>query len=138
MQASLKRTMLNKTANMPRYGPWRFTAAGTSLTIDTNLPPGQDVLLRVSDLNFDAQTGYRAMVGYCVNECMAIEVAYLDLNWNAQSVITGTNNLAIPDALGLASLDFFNADRMQVDYSSTLQSLEVNFIKKFCHANLLV
>jgi hypothetical protein len=47
------------------------------------------------------------------------------------------NNLAIPGALGLVALDFFNADRMQVDYSSQLQSVEVNLVKKYCRANLL-
>lgn len=113
------------------------TAHDQPLVLDTTLPPGQDVVLRVSDLDFNNQAGYRAMVGYCVDECTALEVGYLDLDWNAQAVLTGTNNLAIPDALGLVSLDFFNADRMQVDYSSALQSIEVNLVKKFCRANLL-
>jgi hypothetical protein len=101
------------------------------VVIDTSLPPGADVVLRTGDLDFDNGPGFRVLVGREINECWSIEAAYLGISdVSASASVRDTNSLAIPGDLGLASLDFFNAARFQVDYSTRLHSLELNLLRE--------
>jgi hypothetical protein len=52
--------------------------------------------------------------------------------WSATSSVTGAGNLAIPGDLGLASNNFFGADRIGLRYNSQFQNLELNCIKSCC------
>ncbi len=100
------------------------------MVIDVNLNPGEDMLRSTGDLSPDVETGFRALLGYRINECTALEFSYFGVNdWNASTTVTGNNDLAIPGDLGLYSNDFFQADVMRLDYSSQLHSLELNAVR---------
>ncbi len=89
-------------------------------------------VLTTGDLQFSSNSGFRAMAGIELSKCQctALEFEYLGLNdITARAGAVGVNNLAIPGALGLASLDFFNADQITVDYSSNLNSGEMNYVR---------
>jgi len=103
------------------------------LVYDTGLAPGSNTLVSTRDFDFDFEPGIRVLFGWQVNECCAIEFGYLGgLNWASRIHVHGSNNLAIPGDLGLASNDFYNADEMRLDYSSNLNSYELNFVKTCC------
>jgi hypothetical protein len=66
-------------------------------------------------------------------ECCAWEFSYWGLyNWNADAVVSGAGDLAIPGDLGLASNNFFLADTIAVDYRSELHNVEMNCVKSCC------
>lgn len=54
-----------------------------------------------------------------------------------QRTATGSNNLAIPGDLGLASLNFFNADTIQARNAATQHSFEFNRSRPLGHVELL-
>jgi len=58
-------------------------------------------------------------------------------NWQSSATIVGNNDLAIPGDLGLASFDFFAADRIRLDYKSKLHSAEANIVQTIADDFLL-
>jgi len=104
------------------------------IVIDTSVPAsGDNTLLRTSDLTFSNEPGVRVLLGYQINQCHAIEFGYFSIfDWHGSATITGDDNLAIPGDLGLASNDYYNADVMRVDYSSTINSFETNWLWTHC------
>jgi len=62
-----------------------------------------------------------------------LELSYFGIfGWNANAVVTGPGNLAIPGDLGLASNYFLFADIIDVRYRSQMHNLELNCIKSCC------
>ena len=95
------------------------------------------VLLSTGDLQFDAGIGVRALVGHHVDDCRAWEVGYFGIfDTDASATVTGTNSLAIPPDISLASLDFFAADVMRVNHDSRLNNAEVNYVQQSCDDRL--
>jgi hypothetical protein len=89
-----------------------------------------DTVLAVDDLNFDSETGVRAVVGNRIDECHSWETGYLGVfDLDGSVAATGNNDLALPGELGVSSLDFFAADRIQLDYGSELHSAELNHLR---------
>ena len=114
---------------------WDRIGTGCSdvLVIDTD---DGSSLLSTDDLDFDGAGGMRFLVGWrprsCV-DCCAWELSYWGLyNWNADAVVTGAGDLGIPGDLGLASNNFFLADRIAADYRSELHNVEMNCVKSCC------
>ena len=96
---------------------------------DTNLAAGSDTVLAAPDPGFEFETGVRLMLGYRLGEPWALEGSYFSvLGITADEVITGNNNLALPD-LGAASIDFRDADMMRIDYRSDVESAELNLVR---------
>jgi hypothetical protein len=99
------------------------------VTDEGNALPGTTVLT-TSDPTFRWQPGVRLLVGWQQDACRAWEFSYFGIfNWQASATAIGNNNLAIPGNLGLASLDFFAADQMTLDYKSRLNNVEANFVR---------
>jgi hypothetical protein len=99
------------------------------VVIDVNRPPGDDVVLRTGDLDFDFESGFRALLGYQLKPCMAVEFVYFGVSdASASATAVGNDNLAVPGDLGLVSLDFFDADIMRVSYSAEMHNFEVNLV----------
>ncbi len=99
------------------------------VTDEGDATPGTTVLTTGS-AKFNLQPSFAALLGWQVDDCRAWELAYFGIyNWNGSAVATGNNDLAIPGDLGLASFDFFAADRMRVDYHSTLNNAEFNAVR---------
>jgi len=108
-------------------------AVNRQVVIDTGQPPGSNTLVLTRDFDFDFEPGVRVLLGYQINECHALEFSYLGgFNWGSRIHVVGSDNLAIPGDLGLASNDFWNADEMRLDYSSNLNSFELNCVKTCC------
>ncbi len=99
------------------------------VTDEGTTAPGTTVLTAGSP-TFDWQPGLRALLGWQLNDCRAVEVSYFGIyNWHGTATVTGDNDLAIPGDLGLASLDLFAADRIRLDYRSTLNNVEANLLE---------
>jgi hypothetical protein len=95
--------------------------------------PGPTVLTTGDLASSDANPGLRVMLGWKQDCDSAIELTYFGLwDLNSSRTVTGPDDLAIPGDLGLASLDFFAADRMVVTYQSQLNNFEVNYVRDCC------
>lgn len=93
------------------------------LNVNTN-----QVLLSTRDLDFNFRAGPRVGFGYQDNSGFALEGIYFGTQqWDSGvHTIQGMNDLRLPGDIALATFDFFGADRMRVDYTSTLHSAEAN------------
>jgi hypothetical protein len=89
--------------------------------------PGTTVLSTGAP-EFNMEAGARATIGWRATPCDAFELTYFGIfGMNASATATGDNSLAIPGDLGLASLDFFAAERMTLEYSAQLHNVELNY-----------
>jgi len=93
-------------------------------------------LFSTDDLDFNGAGGARFLIGWqphgC-SHCCAYEVSYWGMyNWNADGLVEGAGDLAIPGDLGLASNNFFGADTIVIDYQSELHNGEFNCIRSCC------
>jgi hypothetical protein len=80
-----------------------------------------------SDLSFGMAAGPRLATGWTSPSGCTAELVYFGMNNWASSVNSiGDNNLSIPGDLGLATFDFFSADRMDITYDSRIQNVEAN------------
>jgi len=109
------------------------TGCDEVLVIDTDT---SEPLFSTNDLDFNGAPGARFLIGWqphhCCN-CCAWELSYWGLyNWNADGLVEGEGDLAIPGDLGLASNNFFLADTIVIDYRSELHNVEFNCIKSCC------
>jgi len=101
------------------------------VTDEGNALPGTTVLTTNSP-TFNYEPGMRFLLGWRQDDCQAFELSYLGIfNWNATATAIGNNDLAIPGDLGLASLDFFAADRMVLSYQSNLHNVEANWVRGY-------
>jgi hypothetical protein len=88
-----------------------------------------DVLLSVGDLDFGVAGGVRAVVGKQLDCGYTLEVGYFGLfDQIASGGVTGNNDLQIPGDLGLVVNNFFGADIVDVNYSSSIHSVEANLL----------
>jgi hypothetical protein len=114
---------------------WQRVGVGCNQAAVINTTTG-DTRLATNDPNFDLAGGTRVLVGWqphgC-SHCCAWELSYFGIfNWNANTVVTGSGDLAIPGDLGLASNNFFGADEISLRYRSELHNVEFNCIKSCC------
>jgi hypothetical protein len=99
----------------------------TPVVINVNAPTA---VLGTGDPALDVQVAARLLAGYRLNGATAIEVVYLGpFEWSDARTAVGDDDLGIPGALGLASLDFFGADVIRVDYTSKLDNVEINLAR---------
>ena len=106
---------------------WRENGAGSRpLALDLNTG---DILLNAGDLDFGATGGVRAVIGKQLGSGYTLEVGYMGLyDHSASATVTGDNDLQLPGDLGLAVNNFFGADIVDADYSSSLHSVEANLL----------
>ncbi len=101
----------------------RFT--GQPIVVDANT---STTFLSTSDLDFHFDPGLRATVGMPLGECRAVEFTYFGLFQGSASAAVVTPNstafLTFPD--NLVGNVFVGMDRAEVNYSSQLNSFEVN------------
>jgi Putative beta barrel porin-7 (BBP7) len=105
---------------------------------DETTPLPGSPLLTAGDPNFDFEPGVRALVGWWLDECSAVELSYFGIfDWRATASVGGNNDLAIPGDLGLASLDFFAADQITLTYQARLHNAEFNYVSSYGDVSLL-
>jgi hypothetical protein len=86
-----------------------------------------ETLLGTSDLNYSMQAGPKLVLGRAMGDGGAAELVYFGLNdWNTGRTVTGNNDLRVPGDLGLATLDFFNADQLTASQGASLNNVEAN------------
>ncbi|WP_417746825.1 BBP7 family outer membrane beta-barrel protein [Rosistilla oblonga] len=57
----------------------------------------------------------------------ALELSYWGMgDWEDSATVVGDNNLSLPGAVALATLDFFAADRMTITNDAQIHNIEVN------------
>ena len=100
------------------------SSAATPVVIDTLTDA---TLLSTGDVVYPMAAGPRIVLGRAIGEKHAFELVYFGLQqWDTSRTVSGDNNLAIPGALGLASLDFYNVDQLTVSNRATLNNVEAN------------
>lgn len=119
---------------------WYASAEALGLQLDNgtggNVPVVIDSftdapLLSAGDVNYPMAVGPKLTLGRTIGECHAVEMVYFGLHqWDTSRSVTGDNDLAIPGALGLASLDFFNVDRLTVSSQATINNVEANLWRR--------
>jgi hypothetical protein len=84
-------------------------------------------LLTSDELTYPMTAGPRLVLGRRLAGGGAAELVYFGLqDWNASRLVTGTNDLRVPGDLGVATLDFFNADAFTVTSGATINNVEAN------------
>jgi len=84
-------------------------------------------LLSTGDVVYPMAFGPRLTLGRVFGDGCAVEAVYFGLQqWDASRTVTGNNNLAIPGALGVATLDLFNADQLTAASQATINNVEAN------------
>ncbi len=95
-------------------------------------------ILSSSDLGFDASGGTRITIGKRIDDCWTLEGSYLGLfQTDATALVIeepGTT-ITFPGPLGPASNVFFGPNRVHVDYSSALHSVEFNLVHCCCECD---
>jgi hypothetical protein len=95
------------------------------LVVDEN--NAQSPVLTGNDLDFGTSAGPRFAIGRQWESGVTTELVYFGMHdWTSTARAEGNNNLSIPGDLGLATFDFFAADRMDVTYGSRIQNVEAN------------
>ncbi len=88
--------------------------------------------------NAGVQAGFRLLIGHQSGDGQAWEASFLRIDdWRSSARVAGNSDLAIPGDLGLATLDFFNADTMRVSLVTKLDSFEFNYLRSFDTISLL-
>jgi len=115
---------------------WYASAEALGLQLDRGAGPDTPViidsltdatLLSTGNVTYPMAFGPRLTLGRVIGEEQAIEAVYFGLQqWDVSRTVTGDNNLAIPGALGLASLDFFNVDELTASSRATINNVELN------------
>jgi hypothetical protein len=105
------------------------------VAITGSWPDNFDTVLSAGDLDFDWETGVRALAGLRLNECTGwgVEGSYLglfDVNAAATAVHPGEDTgLSFPGGLGPATNVFSNADAIRVDYDSQLHMADLSLVR---------
>lgn len=88
--------------------------------------PTLPVILDGDDLDFDFEPGLRLLLGY-QRDGLNLEASYRGfLEWSELEAVRGDNDVSAPGALGLAGFDFFSADLIAAEYTSSIQDIELN------------
>lgn len=99
---------------------------------------GTNVELLSSDAATGIQFGPLVTFGIHRNAQTSWEFSYFGLFAGAGvAVANGDNDLALPGDLGLASVDLFNSNRMEVRSSGELHNFEINRLRHFDRWTLL-
>lgn len=115
---------------------WYVSAEALGLQLDGGTGPNTPViidsltdvsLLTAGNVQYPMAFGPRLSIGRAFGQEHAFEAVYFGLQQaDASRTVTGDNNLAIPGALGLASLDFFNVDELTASSRATINNVELN------------
>jgi hypothetical protein len=98
------------------------------LDVDTD-----EELLEVGDLDFDATGGLRVGYGFRTHCGWGWEFGYLGVfDHSAKESVELDDGLMLPGDLGLQVNDFFEADEVDVKYSSDIHSFEANRVCCCC------
>ncbi len=83
------------------------------------------------DLGFQMEPGLRLALNAQLDTQRSVETVYFGLHhWNSARQVAEDNNLSLPGDLGLATQDFFMADRMSLAYQSEIHNVEVNYWRR--------
>ncbi|WP_283432101.1 BBP7 family outer membrane beta-barrel protein [Neorhodopirellula lusitana] len=98
---------------------------GSNLVTTVNDGTGASEL-EVDDANPDAAILPRLTIGW-TQDRDSIELSYWGLgDWNDSHTVTGNNDLSLDGAVALATLDFFDADRMTIRNDAEIHNVEAN------------
>lgn len=121
----------------PNYGTyvqidalWLARANSVNRKIAVELPGNtQKLNARDASLSDSLDIGQMYTLGYRFDKISAIEATFFGFNdWNnSATAFDPTGNLGLAGTLQLATTDFIFADRMTINYSSSLYNAEVNY-----------
>jgi hypothetical protein len=91
--------------------------------------PTQTEWANVDDLHFNPELGPRVTLGYQTSDGPIFELGYFGIyNWNARLDLQSGDNMCLPRHFQDYTVDFADADRIQVNYTSKINSAEANLI----------
>jgi hypothetical protein len=104
---------------------------------DIVLPTTPNVLTSTADLRFPFEVGPRITLGHDFGNAYSFEASYFGIyNWHDSIINTGTNNLNLPDDLGL--FPAFNSDnQITITYDSIVNNGELNILHSYGNISCL-
>ncbi len=91
--------------------------------------PTQWEWANVDDMHFNPEIGPRMTLDYQTSDGPVFEMSYFGIyNWESRLDLQGNDNMSLPRHFETNTIDFHNADRMQVNYTSRINSIEANLI----------
>jgi hypothetical protein len=115
----------------------RIHSADTPVSI---VLPGNQVVLTAKDASQTDmfRPGALLTLGRRFDQVSAVELTFFGFNnWKNSSQVTGAANLSIPGTLANITQDYIFADRMQIDYVSSLYNVEGNYTQTISGLQLL-
>jgi hypothetical protein len=90
-------------------------------------------LATTGEFGFDYEVAPRWTLGRECCDGWGVHGTYFaQENWHDRIVVLGANDLTLPNDIGLATFDFLDADRMQLDYAAELHNAEINVTRDVC------
>ncbi len=103
---------------------WTLDNPNSPVTINENTLETQ---LQLDNSDYSVNSFPRISFGKEVGDDVFVEGVYFGTRgFNGTSTATGNNDLSLPGAVPLATLDFFNADSMTLTTSANIQNAELN------------
>lgn len=85
--------------------------------------------LTTNSVDIDTGVGPRALIGVHLSERAALEVQYFSaLGFSGSAAAFGDDDLSAPGDLGAFGFDWSFADQMDIDYSSEVHNIELNYL----------
>lgn len=131
----------------PEYGSylqadalWLARSHASSQTVAVTLPPASQPVLNSEDagLTGSLQPGLLLTLGRRFDQVSAFELTFFGLNtWKESAEATGNGDLSLPGTLPLLTQDYIFADRIRIDYQSSLYNAEANYTQTIAGLKLL-
>ncbi|MFN0055778.1 MAG: BBP7 family outer membrane beta-barrel protein [Planctomycetales bacterium] len=119
---------------------WLARAHTVDTSVAVTLPPGSHSALSSQDASLSGQyaIGTILTLGRRIDQVSAVELTFWGFNtWDSSAQATGPGNLSIPGTLALVTQDYIFADRIKIDYNSTIYTTEANYLQSISGMTLL-
>lgn len=119
---------------------WLSRNHAVSKTVAVTLPPASQAVLNASDasLSGDFQPGALLTWGRRLDLVSAFEITFFGFNtWQNSAQTTGAADLSLPGTLPLLTRDYIFADKIHIDYESSIYNAEANYTQTIAGLKLL-
>jgi len=108
--------------------------------VAVTLPPASQTVLTADDaaLSGKLQPGLLMTYGIRFDQVSALELTFFGFNnWHSSAVANDGGQLSLPGTLPLITQDFIFADRIKIDYTSSIYNAEANYTQTISGLKLL-
>lgn len=119
---------------------WLARTHSANVPVTVTLPPGSHVVLNAEDatLNGLYRPGALLTLGRRFDQVSAVELTFFGFNsWKNAKQVTGPATLSLAGPLANVTQDYIFADRMLIDYVSSVYNVEGNYTQTISGLKLL-